>query len=355
MTAAPRSGGATVSVIVTCYNLERYIASALQSALDQTKAAAEIIVIDDASTDRSCARIAAFGDRIRLVTLARNEGVLGATLAGLRVATGDVVAFLDGDDLWRPLKLERVAAAFTADPQLILLSHDYAIVDADGAATGADGETKRNTRRVMRAGLSREALSERLKQSITGYRGVWLGSAYSIRRDAIDLAELERFIASMSIPQFRRLSYQDHLLAQSVIVSRPDGVVGFIDEVLFDYRLFAGNTSGLSATRAAALRTLTRAHVTVRGTQALLLGFPGFDRAARRQMLLATEYRYGTALYTGRWAAALRLACRLALGFWSPQRTGKEIARIAAILVLGADRFFAIKRSRRSAAPVARS
>lgn len=335
-----------ISVIITCYNLERYIAGAIRSVLDQSSAAAEIIVVDDASTDGSRERIAAFGDRIRLVALARNEGVLGATLAGLHVATGEIVAFLDGDDLWRPHKLDRVAAAFAADPQLILLSHDYAIVDGDGVATGAIDATKRNTRRLMRGDPSRETLSERLKDSITGYRGVWLGSAFSIRRAALDLPELERFIASVSIPRFRRLSYQDHLLAQYVIVSRPDGVVGFIDEMLFDYRLFAGNTSGLSATRAAALRTLTRAHGTVLGTQALVSAYPRFDRQLQRQRRLAAEYRYMTALYTGRWAGALGLACRLALGFWSPRRTAKEVARVGAILVLGADRFFGIKRSR---------
>ncbi|WP_010185643.1 glycosyltransferase family 2 protein [Sphingomonas sp. PAMC 26605] len=337
---------ATVSVIITCYNLERYIEGAIRSVLDQTCAAAEIIVVDDASIDGSRERIATFGDRIRLVALARNEGVLGATLAGLQVASGEIIAFLDGDDLWRPHKLERVAAAFAADPHLILLSHDYAIIDADGVATGAIDATKRNTRRLLQGHPSPELLSERLKDSITGYRGVWLGSAYSIRRAAIDLPDLERFIASVAIPQFRRLSYQDHLLAQYAIVSRPDGVVGFIDEALFDYRIFAGNTSGLSATRAAALRTLTRAHVNVLGTQALLRAFPRFDRPLRRQRRLASEYRYMTALYTGRWAAALGLACRLAFGFWAPRRTSKEIARIAAVLALGADRFLDIKRSR---------
>lgn len=337
---------ASVSVIITCYNLDRYIVGAIRSVLDQTRAAAEIIVVDDASTDGSRERIASFGDRIRLVALERNEGVLGATLAGLHVATGEIVAFLDGDDLWRPHKLDRVAAAFAADPQLVLLSHDYAIIDADGVATGAIDATMRNTRKLVRGDPSRETLSERLKDSITGYRGVWLGSAFCMRRAAIDLAELERFIASVSIPQFRRLSYQDHLLAQYVIVSRPDDVVGFIDEALFDYRLFAGNTSGLSATRAAALRTLARGHANVLGTQALLQADPRFDRSLRRQRLLAAEYRYLTALYTGRWGGALGLACRLALGFWSPRRTGKEMARIGAIVVLGADRFFGIKRSR---------
>jgi hypothetical protein len=113
------------------------------------------------------------------------------------------------------------------------------------------------------------------------------------------------------------------------------------------WRAIDSNVAGATtATPDAALRTLARGHANVLGTQALLQADPRFDRSLRRQRLLAAEYRYMTALYTGRWGGALGLACRLALGFWSPRRTGKEMARIGAIVVLGADRFFGIKRSR---------
>lgn len=337
----------SVSVVITCYNLERYIGPAIQSVLNQSRAATQIIAVDDASTDGSAEIIASFGSLVTHVRLARNGGVLNATLEGIAAARGDIVAFLDGDDLWRPEKLECVIAAYTANSRLVLLSHDYSIIDSDGASTGETDDTMRNTRRLIDRRLLPEAMSDAFKDSILSYRGVWLGSAFTIRRDAINLPELERFIASVSIPRFRHLSYQDHLLAQFVIITRPDDLVGFLDMKLFDYRIFLGNTSGLSASRESALRTLARGHVNVLGTQQLLQGFPRYHPHMRRQARMARTFTYMTALYTGRTLQAIAMAIGLALTYWLPRQTIKEVMRIGTVALLGSDRFFQMKTRRR--------
>lgn len=343
----PLNDHLSVSVIISCYNLERYIGPAIRSVLDQSRSATQIIAVDDASTDGSAEIIASFGSLVTHVRLANNGGVLNATLAGIAVATGDIVAFLDGDDLWRPEKLERVAAEFAADSRLVLLSHDYAIIDGNGVSTGETDDTMRNTRRLMDQRLSPDEMSDAFKDSILSYRGVWLGSAFTIRRAAIDVAELERFIASVSIPCFRRLSYQDHLLAQFVIITHPDDLVGFLDVKLFDYRIFPGNTSGLSASREAALRTLARGHVNVLGTRLLLEGFPRYHTHVRRQARMARTFAYMTALYTGRTLQAIAMGIGLALTYWHPRQTIKEVMRTGTVALLGSDRFFAIKTRRR--------
>ena len=94
-----------VSVIIPAYNAEDYIRDAVDSALAQTHQNTEIIVVDDSSTDDTQLILQSYGDRITVHRQA-NTGVSGARNAGVRLATGEWVAFLDADDVWRPTKLE---------------------------------------------------------------------------------------------------------------------------------------------------------------------------------------------------------------------------------------------------------
>ena len=93
-----------VSVIVTCYNQEEYIGDAIGSVAEQTRfdMISEIIVVDDGSTDDSedvIRRWADHCDEIQYI-YQENQGVSAARNAGIRRASGDYIAFLDGDDLW---------------------------------------------------------------------------------------------------------------------------------------------------------------------------------------------------------------------------------------------------------------
>lgn len=106
---------APVSVIVPVYNGEAYLADALQSLLDQTRRAAEIIVVDDGSADASCDVAAAFGDAVRLIRQ-ENRGVAAARNRGMAAASQPYVAWLDHDDVAMPERLELQLAAFDADP-----------------------------------------------------------------------------------------------------------------------------------------------------------------------------------------------------------------------------------------------
>lgn len=95
---------ATVSVIIAAYNAERYIAEAVESVLRQTYPAVECIVVDDGSTDRTAEIVSGFGDPVRLLRQANAERS-AARNAGLGLAAGDYISFLDADDLLLPEKL----------------------------------------------------------------------------------------------------------------------------------------------------------------------------------------------------------------------------------------------------------
>lgn len=95
-----------VSVIIPVYNGELYVAEAIDSVLNQSLRAWEIIVVDDGSTDSSAEILDSYGDRI-IVLKQPNGGTASARNAGIEKSRGDVIAFLDQDDYWTEDKLER--------------------------------------------------------------------------------------------------------------------------------------------------------------------------------------------------------------------------------------------------------
>ncbi|MEX2175667.1 MAG: glycosyltransferase family A protein [Pirellulaceae bacterium] len=110
-----------ISVIIPTYNSAPLVVEAVESVLAQTRPAAEVIVVDDGSTDDTEARLAPFRDRIQYVRQP-NGRVAAARNTGLRLATGELIGFLDADDAWHPSKLERQVAALESRPDVGLLA-----------------------------------------------------------------------------------------------------------------------------------------------------------------------------------------------------------------------------------------
>jgi len=105
MNGLPTSPGDTVSVVIPCYNGADFVHDAVRSAIEQTHAPLEVIVIDDGSSDNSAEIAAAFGPPVRVLRQP-NQGESVARNRGMEEARGSWIAFLDADDLWRPRKLE---------------------------------------------------------------------------------------------------------------------------------------------------------------------------------------------------------------------------------------------------------
>ena len=90
----------SVSVVIPCFNNERYVGAAIESVLSQTFPPAEAIVIDDGSTDSSAAVVGRFPSVTLLCQ--ENAGAGAARNAGIARAVGEFIALLDADDLWAP-------------------------------------------------------------------------------------------------------------------------------------------------------------------------------------------------------------------------------------------------------------
>ncbi|RAU36896.1 glycosyltransferase family 2 protein [Enterobacter sp. ECC-175] len=96
-----------VSVIMPAYNSGDYIAKSIDSVLAQTYENFELIVINDCSTDNTLNIIRTYDDhRIIAINMTHNSGVAEARNEGIRRASGQFIAFLDSDDMWKPTKLQ---------------------------------------------------------------------------------------------------------------------------------------------------------------------------------------------------------------------------------------------------------
>jgi glycosyltransferase involved in cell wall biosynthesis len=112
-----------VSVIIPAYNAERFVGQAIESVLAQSYRPIEVIVVNDGSTDETRIRLDAFGNQVRAIHQT-NAGLSAARNRGIRESSGDLIAFLDADDLWHPQKLEKQVAIFTGAPKIGLVHTD---------------------------------------------------------------------------------------------------------------------------------------------------------------------------------------------------------------------------------------
>lgn len=125
---------ALVSFVVTCFNFETYIGECLRSVLRQDGYfETEMIVIDDASTDRSDAVIRESRDsRIRYFPHTKNVGSVASSLQGLELVSGKYVVRLDGDDRLRPDFLQMTVPLMEGDERVGIVYGNVAAMDHDG-------------------------------------------------------------------------------------------------------------------------------------------------------------------------------------------------------------------------------
>jgi glycosyltransferase involved in cell wall biosynthesis len=119
----PSSGAGTVSVILPAFNSAGFLAEAIESIYKRTVAPHEVIVVNDGSTDGTESLLrrlsAGLPPTFRWITQ-ENRGSASARNLGIRLATGNFIAFLDHDDVWLPQKLARHVEQFEAQPELTL-------------------------------------------------------------------------------------------------------------------------------------------------------------------------------------------------------------------------------------------
>ena len=143
-----------LSVVIPTWNRARLVRDAILSALAQLEDEAEVIVVDDASTDSTAELLEGeFGDRIRLLRLEHRRGPGGARNAGARLARGEFVGFLDSDDVWLPGKLDaelEVFARFPGAQVVVSDSQNFFEGVADGESRFAQNGLLEATEREVR-------------------------------------------------------------------------------------------------------------------------------------------------------------------------------------------------------------
>jgi glycosyltransferase involved in cell wall biosynthesis len=106
-----------VSILINNYNYGQYLAEAIDSALAQTYSHVEVIVVDDGSTDDSRAIMAGYGERIQAIEQP-NQGQASAFNTGFAQSQGEIICFLDADDIFLPHKVATIVEAFAVSPAM---------------------------------------------------------------------------------------------------------------------------------------------------------------------------------------------------------------------------------------------
>jgi glycosyltransferase involved in cell wall biosynthesis len=203
-----------VSVIIPAYNAAATIAGTVDSVLAQTFNDFEIICVDDGSTDGTLAINKQYGARVRLIEQ-DNSGPASARNNGARHSTGEYLAFLDADDIWKPQFLERSCAALDADPSLSLVYCNCALADSEGVAL--------DTSLVGNGFDHAPSLNELLTR-------LWpiMPSAAIVRRSAYDKCGGYRDALKGASFRFEDVDFW--------IKMREQGPFGYIDEPLITWR-----------------------------------------------------------------------------------------------------------------------
>ena len=189
MTGSPAGPRApAVSVIIPTYNRAYIIEQAIESVLAQTFEDFEVIVADDGSTDDTAARIATIADpRLRYIPLPHAGAPAAARNAGIRHARGDLLAFLDSDDLWKPDKLAREVAFLDGHPEAGAVFSDLEKYDR-GRHTASFARAAPAFSRHLAAAASLDArmLPRRLLYLVLLQEVPIMPSAFAVRRAVVD-------------------------------------------------------------------------------------------------------------------------------------------------------------------------
>jgi glycosyltransferase involved in cell wall biosynthesis len=140
--------GPLASIVICNHNYEAYLGAAIDSALRQSYAPIEVVVIDDGSTDGSPALIRSYGDRIRPV-FKRNAGQPSAINAGFHESRGEIVCLLDADDQFAPDKIARLVEIFERNPGAGWIFHELSYIDEAGRDIPLDAFADRGHARAV--------------------------------------------------------------------------------------------------------------------------------------------------------------------------------------------------------------
>jgi len=212
-----------VSVIVPTYNNGRFIGPALESLFRQTyhEGKREIIVVDDGSTDNTQEVLKKYGQSIFQIRQ-QHQGIASARNAGISHAKGEIITFLDSDDLWYEERLQRVVGRFMENPHAGMVYHPVELIDSE-----------RNTikENFYSAFGYKEGISGWVGNEIASGKIFSGGSSFAFRRNIVAMLS--------PIPEDIRRGI-DYYMS---VISSCYAPAEYVPQLLGKYRLHAGNVT----------------------------------------------------------------------------------------------------------------
>ncbi|MUG96100.1 glycosyltransferase [Scytonema sp. UIC 10036] len=124
-----------VSLLINNYNYDMFLSEAIESSLNQTYSNIEVIVVDDGSTDSSAKIINSYQDKV-IPVLKANGGQASAFNAGFAIAKGEIIIFLDSDDVLLPDIVEKTVLAFQENKDAVKVQYRLQVIDVNSQPTG---------------------------------------------------------------------------------------------------------------------------------------------------------------------------------------------------------------------------
>lgn len=280
----------TVSVVLCTFDGARYVERQVESILTQSRPIDELVVSDDGSSDDTVERVRAVHARLAPelpLVLLQNErplGVVGNFEQAMRAAHGGLIALADQDDVWHPHRIRSAVDAFAADPGLMVVHSDAALVDAAEAPLGGSLldalEVADDDRAALRSG---DAFGVLLRRNLA------TGTTMT----------LDARLLPVAIPFPPDWVHDEWLAAVGAAIGR----LRLIETPLVDYRQHGGNQIGASSLTASSAIARLRTSRTARNKRLLeratalaermpeLQPSPGAERVRLAQQKLAHERR----------------------------------------------------------------
>jgi len=211
---------APVSVVIPAHNHEAFIAQAIESVRAQTVPVAEILLIDDGSTDQTAEIAQRMGVRVIRHTKA---GLAANRNRCVRESTQPWIAFIDSDDVWEPNKIETQMRIAECDPEIALVTCDYSTFDGDEIFSASVLESYVNGYRAQsKTECEGGAIIENLDESFTGIAYFLVPSLVIVRRDLLErtglfdesLFNAEDFDCFMRVWAKSKLGFAEQVLAK---------------------------------------------------------------------------------------------------------------------------------------------
>lgn len=147
-----------ISVIIPCYNGEKFIGEAIESVINQTYKNWELIIVDDGSTDNSEEIVKQYllDNRIQYIQHKKNKGIPSARNTGIKKSNGEFIALLDDDDMWIPSKLAIQLEEFQKSKDVFgLVFGNIRVINSEGCIIHEDESLKINLENLSKEDVIR--------------------------------------------------------------------------------------------------------------------------------------------------------------------------------------------------------